>query len=390
MTEYLHRKDKDIRRLRLEHLHKDMTDSMNLSTEHKALFSLLRAGLWEREPDDLSPFPLTDAQWWEVYRMSVRQTVAGIVFRGLHHLPEEYLPADALMIHWVAKADRIERKNRRMDAALRLLLQRMGREGLHPLLLKGQGIAALYEHPLLRECGDIDLCFPSEKEEREAAELVRRAGCRTERRPDGSVCYSWQGVEVEHHTRLFDLYNPLLGGYLSALVVKHGFTDIRTEDGASLPVPSPLPNLLSLNAHLLKHIMGHGVGLRQFCDMARAYHALRGSYSPGELEAVYRRTGLLRWSAQLHTFLTEHLGLPRDVLPYAGTDARTSPRLLHIVLEGGNFGQYGKTRAKASRAGWERKLHTFLSFWRHRDFSGAYARGEAFWTSIKLITGNLR
>ena len=123
---------------------------MNLSTEHKALFSLLRAGLWEREPDDLSPFPLTDAQWWEVYRMSVRQTVAGIVFRGLHHLPEEYLPADALMIHWVAKADRIERKNRRMDAALRLLLQRMGREGLHPLLLKGQGVAALYEHPLLR------------------------------------------------------------------------------------------------------------------------------------------------------------------------------------------------------------------------------------------------
>lgn len=363
---------------------------MNLSTEHKALFSLLRAGLWEREADDLSPFPLTDAQWWEVYRMSVRQTVAGIVFRGLHHLPEEYLPADALMIHWVAKADRIERKNRRMDAALRLLLQLLGREGLHPVLLKGQGVAALYEPPLLRECGDIDLCFPSEKEEREAAELVRRAGCRTERHPDGSVCYSWQGVEVEHHTRLFDLHNPLLRGYLSSLVGRHGFTDIRTEDGATLPVPAPLPDLLLLNAHLLKHIMGHGVGLRQFCDMARAYHALHGSYSPVELEAAYRRTGLLRWSAQLHTFLTEHLGLPRDVLPYAGTDARTSPRLLHIVLEGGNFGQYGKTRAKASRAGWERKLHTFLSFWRHRDFSGAYAREEAFWTSIRLITGNLR
>ena len=85
--------------------------------------------------------------------------MAGIVFRGLHHLPEEYLPADALMIHWVAKADRIERKNRRMDAALRLLLQLLGREGLHPVLLKGQGVAALYEHPLLRECGDIDLCL---------------------------------------------------------------------------------------------------------------------------------------------------------------------------------------------------------------------------------------
>ena len=54
---------------------------MELSSEHKALFSLLRAGLWEREPDDLSPFPLTDAQWWNVYRMAVRQTVTGIVRR---------------------------------------------------------------------------------------------------------------------------------------------------------------------------------------------------------------------------------------------------------------------------------------------------------------------
>ena len=65
---------------------------MELSSEHKALFSLLRAGLWEREPDDLSPFPLTDAQWWDVYRMAVLQTVTGIVCRGLHHLPEALLP----------------------------------------------------------------------------------------------------------------------------------------------------------------------------------------------------------------------------------------------------------------------------------------------------------
>lgn len=149
------------------------------------MFSLLRAGLWEREPDDLSPFPLTDAQWWNVYRMAVRQTVTGIVCRGLHHLPEALLPGDALMIRWVAETDRIERKNRRMDAVVCLLAQRMGRNGLHPVLLKGQGVAAFYEHPLTRECGDIDLCFLSEEEEREAAELMRRVGCRTEKQPDG-------------------------------------------------------------------------------------------------------------------------------------------------------------------------------------------------------------
>lgn len=369
---------------------------MILSSEHRALFSLLRAGLWEREPDDLSPFPLTEASWWNVYRMAVRQTVAGIVWRGLHHLPDALLPGDSLMVHWVAKADRIERGGKRMDAVLCRLLRQMENNGLHPVLLKGQGIAAFYEHPLLRECGDIDLYFPSKEEGRKAAEVMNEIGCRLEGLPDGSDCYRWQGVEIEHHVRLFDLSNPWLKGYLSALVAKYGFKDHplaghpSEETQAMASVPSPLLNLLLLNAHLLKHLMGHGIGLRQFCDMARAYHTLYGCYAPEELEAVYRRTGLLDWSVLLHTFLTEYLGLRYADLPYVDTAVTTSPNLLHIVLEGGNFGQYGSTKGKASQAAWERKLRTFFSFWRRRDFSRAYAAKEAFWTTMQLMIGNLK
>ena len=359
--------------------------SMELSPEHKALFCLLRAGLWEAAPDDLSPFPLTDAEWWNVYRMAVRQTVTGIMYRGLHHLPDELLPGDALMIRWVAETDRIERKNRKMDAVVEQLVRLMTDNGLHPVLLKGQGVAAFYDYPQMRECGDIDLYFPSEEEERKAAVLMRELGCRPERQPDRSNSYCWQGVEVEHHTRLFDLYNPWLEGYLSALIREHGFTARQ-----AFAVPSPLLNLLLLNTHLLKHLMGHGAGLRQFCDMARAYHVLHGSYSPEKLAAVYRRSGLFKWSVQLHTFLTEHLGLHYGELPYMDTDAHTSPSLLHIVLKGGNFGKYGETKGKASQTQWERKLRTFLSFWKHRDFSGTYAPKEAFWTSVKLIIGNIK
>ena len=358
---------------------------MGLSSEHKALFCLLRAGLWETVPDDLSLFPLTDAGWWDVYRMSVRQTVTAIVCRGLHYLPDELLPDEELMIRWVAKADRIEQRNRKMDTVVEQLARLMTDNGLHPVVMKGQGVATFYEDPLLRECGDIDLYFPSEKEERKAAGLMRKLGCDIDRQPDGSNSYCWQDVEIEHHTRLFDLYNPLLKGYLSAFIKENGFTA-----GQTFAVPSPLLNLVMLNAHLLKHLMGHGVGLRQFCDMARAYHALYGNYDPEKLEAAYQKTGLYKWSIQLHTFLTEHLGLRYGELPYIDTEAFTSPRLLHIVLEGGNFGQYGETKGKASQAGWERKLHTFLSFWKRRDFSGTYAPEEAFWTSVKLIIGKIK
>ena len=115
--------------------------------------------------------------------------------------------------------------------------------------------------------------------------------------------------------------------------------------------------------------MGHGIGLRQFCDMARAYYSLYGSYSAEELEAVYKRTGLLEWSKQLHTFLTEFLGLNNKVLPFTNTDNETSPALLQIVIEGGNFGQYGDTKGEASQTKWKRKMRTFFSVWKRRDFS---------------------
>ncbi len=219
---------------------------------------------------------------------------------------------------------------------------------------------------------------------------MRQAGHLVERHADGSNNYSWEGIEIEHHTQLFDLYNPLLKGFLSKLIKKHGFSNRQIGENFSVSVPSPLLNLLALNSHLLKHMMGHGIGLRQFCDMARAYHSLHGSYSAEELEAVYKRTGLLKWSKQLHTFLTEFLGLNNTVLPFTNTDNETSPALLQIVLEGGNFGQYGDTKGEASQTKWKRKMNTFFSFWKRRDFSNTYARKEAFWTSVKLIIGNLK
>lgn len=372
---------------------------MESSLCYKAMLSLLRAGLWEREPDDLSPFPLTVAQWWDVYHTSVRQAVAALVCRGLHYLPTPLLPPDVLMAHWVAKTDRIVRQNRQANTVICRLMQLMRLNGLRPVLLKGQGVAALYERPLLRECGDIDLWFPSAGEAQAAACLMRKAGCRIERLSDGSCGYSWQGQEIEHHTRLFDLCNPLLKYRLASLTRQYGFAGLAlcggpsatggaSESQTTVTVPSPMLNLLLLNAHILKHLMGRGIGLRQFCDMARAYHALRGSYQPDELMAVYRRTGLLKWSGQLHAFLGAELGLQATDIPFADDDTTVSPRLLHIV-EGGDFGHHATTRSHASVTIWGHKMQTLLAFWQHRAFSATYAPKEALWTSARLIIGNI-
>lgn len=124
--------------------------------ERMALLVLLRSGLWEREPDDLGCFPLSDESWGRLYRLARQQTVTGVVFRGLQHLPDELLPPGPLLLRWAAEVDAIERRNRAVDAAVAELCSKFRANGLEPVLQKGQGVALCYADPALRESGDID------------------------------------------------------------------------------------------------------------------------------------------------------------------------------------------------------------------------------------------
>ncbi len=45
-----------------------------------AFLVLLRAGLWEKDLESLSCFPLTSEEWHDVYQQALCQTVSGIVY----------------------------------------------------------------------------------------------------------------------------------------------------------------------------------------------------------------------------------------------------------------------------------------------------------------------
>ena len=427
---------------------------MILSQEYTAMFALLRAGLWEREPDDLSPFPLNAKQWQKVYELSVQQTTTGIIYKGMSHLPDNLLPQETLLMQWAAKVEAIERRNKKMNAVLQSLLNLMNSNGLHPVLQKGQGVAAFYPEPLLRESGDIDLYFTKNEYDKATALMVQN-GATPKKSADGGCVYLWQNVEIEHHTRLVDIHNPFKKKYINSLIERYGFVQVlrhsepqalrhseaerseaeesrcamrsfpfayaQGQDDATTNTaqdednhrhsepqaknlfiqgdpslalrmtntPAPILNLLMLNAHILKHILGHGVGLRQFCDIAMGYHALRGSYNPQELETICRKTGLYKWTIQLHAFLKEYLGADDKDFPFADAGEKCSDELLEIVLSGGNFGQYGSTRS-GSKSRFGRKFKTLLSYREHAGFSRKYGGSEAFWVPVSLIIGNIR
>nr|MCR4859334.1 nucleotidyltransferase family protein [Bacteroidales bacterium] len=208
-------------------------------------------------------------------------------------LPAEQLPPQAVRMRLLADVDRIERRGRELVAVQSELLGRFSAAGLHPVVQKGSEAGKYYAYPLLRESGDIDLCFPS-GEFVEAEKMVtgpEGLGPEAHKAADGSLVYPYQGVTIEHHSRYFDLHRP----------------------ESRLPeVPSVIAELVMLSAHILKHAIGEGVGCKQLCDLALALDRNEGKYDKAALRESLRRCGLLRWQRVLCSLLVADLGLDPD------------------------------------------------------------------------------
>lgn len=358
---------------------------------YSALLALLRAGLWESEVDELTCFPLTEAEWKKVYLLSRQQTVTGVVFQGIQHLPERFLPSEGWLVRWMAETDAIERKNRQMNRILEELVRMFASYGVNPVLQKGQGVASFYKKPLWRECGDIDFYFNDRHLFEKALSVVRQGNVRVNRQADESVVYVWKGIEVEHHTRLLDLHNPFLQREADRLERKYGYGRFCLEGNTPIQVavPSPVLNLLLQSLHILKHALGWGIGLRQLCDMARSCEALHWEVDAEEMREISRRLGLSHWQRLLHACLVNYMGVPVEGLPYPDRASDAAP-LLDIVWRGGNFGQYASGSVRPAVSPWRRKWQTACAFRRNVGFAFRYAPKESFWIFSSLLKGQIK
>ena len=370
----------------------------------QALFALLQAGLWGTlDEAGASVFPLSAGEWERVFTLARQQTVTGIAFRGLDFLPEEAAPPMGIMAKWMAHADRIEQSNRVMNETVAKLYGHFASAGVEAVLQKGQGVAAMYPEPLLRECGDIDLYFPGH--DGVSDPLAGIDGAVRERQPDDSWSYVVDGIIVEHHTDLLDIQSPRAKRYVHKLIQEKGFEKVVTADGVEVLVPAPEVNLLLLSSHILKHAFGVGIGLRQFCDYAVARRYYEGRVNLQEMREIWKKTGLEKWQSLLEEFIGRFLdsdcALARNDNKDFQDDTHSERSeesfykkktdvLLDIVLKGGNFGVYSKDRENVPRARWARKVQTFKALMGNIGFAFRYAPGEWFWTTMQLLGGQFR
>lgn len=354
---------------------------MESTSIQAAFFFLLRCGLWGKKQSahEKELFPLSEAEWYVLYRRANEQTVQGIVYDGLLCLEKDNLPPRQLQLKWSVQIDRIERSHNRNNSMIAQQHAFFTKRQLRPLLLKGQGVAASYRLPQHRVCGDIDWYFESRRQCTLAGlHLIKNSIPRIDA---GGQVYRWADTEMDLHDRLFDFYNPFSKAVLKRYRGDFPDTTLKIA-GQQVAVLAPQVQIIQVTAHILKHSLAFGVGLRQFCDLAALYHSYRHLLDGARLEKLYRRIGLLRWIAPVHQFLVHELGLATEKLPFLSPTTASRMDILQDVWDSGNFGFYdeayvqrvdGDSVARKNRA--EALLRRIVRYF-------PYAPKEAFWFPI--------
>ena len=242
---------------------------MLIDRDQQVFFELLRTGLWGDGNLDMRIDGTTD--WQEIYRLASEQSVLGLVLAGLEH--SNVKPPQMMLLQWIGEVQIIEQQNREMSAFIADLIEKLRKNDIYALLVKGQGIAQCYEKPLWRSSGDVDLLLSAEYYEKAKTFLVPLA----ERLEKELVIFKHYGMtikgwEVELHGTLC----PRLTKRINRAVddAQHDAFyqgNVRSWMNGSVQVFMPGPNedVIFQITHILKHFYQGGIGLRQICDLSR-------------------------------------------------------------------------------------------------------------------------
>lgn len=139
-----------------------------LNSNFDAFLALIRAGLWEKEARLLSYERIS---LLETLQLATEQGMVGVVTSGLEHVVDVIFPR-AELLHFASLTLQIEQQNKAMNQFVAELVEKMRKDAICAILVKGQGVAQCYEKPLWRPSGDVDLLLIEENYQRAKSLLL--------------------------------------------------------------------------------------------------------------------------------------------------------------------------------------------------------------------------
>ena len=358
------------------------------------IFELLKIIVGTRREFSVAP---SQKEWKQLFLFLQQQSLLGVAMPMLKTLPREQCPTGDLPLVWYTLGDRLRLMNQDLNRKCVEVSQWFEEHGFHTCILKGQGNAAMYPDPSLRNSGDIDVwlwprtvngqgatdngqqttdngqqttdngqwttdngqrltgkgeglmgtLLPKTSLKKRRAEILKfvRASL-----GEQDVFYHhvdfpmFEGTEVEVHfmpTWMNSYFNNnKLQRFLEAEAEASFCNETSIGEGQVIHTPTWAMNVVFQLIHIQKHLFAEGIGLRQVMDY---YYLLLRRGSEEECQKVLdvvHDLGLDTFLASLQWVLQHVFGMKDEYL-IGATDQENGALLLGEILSGGNFGKFG-------------------------------------------------
>lgn len=360
--------------------------------EFEIYLKMVRASLWGKE-QVVWPVEQTDA----LLHLHAKQGTGALVFPKV--LGREDLPSKAAM-QMKSLCVHTMQQHVQLQHILVKAWKALEDAGIQAVLMKGGGLAALYDEPQLRAWGDIDL-FVGKEQYHPACAVMRDTfpdALKFDEELDHYKHYNLiaDGVSIEVHRVSVSFSHPA-DEKRYAKMEAHGKVNGEwlMVNGLKVKVFEPTFNALFVCLHSWEHMMTQGANVRQLCDLALLLH--RNKYT-------IDRVLLQRWLEELHLFdvwqlyaynLVNGLGLPREeALFYSDSVAPRARKLMEDLLAGRMTdvkakGEGAKSE-KAPKNRFLRKIHTMRERMRNARRIGQYSPAYARHMKASILVSGLK
>lgn len=335
---------------------------MKLNTSQQAFFTLMKAGLWEKEAL-LSEFKSVD--YSKVLQLADEQSVPGIVSAGIEHITDVKLPQN-IALQFAGESLQFEKRNKEMNVFIPWLTSMLQNAGIKALLVKGQGVARCYERPLWRAPGDVDLLL-SEKGYEKAKTILFPIAEKVEKENIANMHQgmSIKGVEVELHGKMPFMLSERIDKEIEDVIEQSLCSDneIWQVGDTNVLLPNADNHVILVFTHFLHHFFIEGVGLRQVCDWCRLLWTYKDLLDLELLSSRLKKMKLMtEWKA-FAALAVLYLGMPVDAMPFYKKEKNEKKALqvLNRIMKSGNMGHNNDLSYRVRYKG---VTYNIVSLWR--------------------------
>lgn len=354
-------------------------------------FALVRVSIGRQERLSHTP---SEMEWRQLYTLADKQALIGICFCGVQRLRKlgHDIPTD-LYMKWLGMVAKIQQRNELMNRRCVEVQRMLAKEGLKSSILKGQGVAKLYDLNLnldvnlnlLRQSGDIDVYVPCGMEK--AMAYVRKKYGKVEYDYINAHVPMFKDVEVEMHWRVGAMTNLFRNRRLQRWLEREetkemilgGKADLKPSE-TTITVPTLEFNAFYLMLHCYHHVFESGLGLRQLMDYYFLLMARNNLNLDLNINELFRKFGMERFVGAVMWIMQEVFGLERERL-LCDPDEKEGRYILGEVMASGNFGHHDERIRKVGRGKW---VEVFAKIQHAMHLLRRYP-SEALWMPVWMV-----